>query len=145
LFAAHQSLRESYPATPESVPLIRHAVTDYAKAVGVAEHRLDDVRLAVSEAVTNVVLHAYRDGPGEVHVAARAVGGELWVLVADSGCGPHTPARSPGVGWGLALITAASDEFTLLERAEGGTEARMLFRTATEESTAASSLRPADP
>ena len=75
-----------------------------------------------------MVLHAYRDEPGEVHVTARMVDHELWVLIADDGVGLGTPALRPGLGWGLAFITDASDEFTLAERAGGGAEARIVFR-----------------
>lgn len=91
-----------------------------------ADH-LDAVRSAVSEAVSNAVMHAYRSAQGRIHVTANVTGAELWVLVADEGCGFQTEARHPGLGWGLALIAQATDEFVLAERAQGGTEARMRF------------------
>jgi anti-sigma regulatory factor (Ser/Thr protein kinase) len=94
----------------------------------VAEPQLDGVRLAVSEAISNVVLHAYADEPGNVHVTARVVDGELWILVADEGRGHNSSPARAGLGWGLAFITDAADEFALAERADGGTEARMMFR-----------------
>ncbi len=122
-------LQESHLATPDVVTPLRHAVARYARAAGIQGDQLDAVRLAVSEAVTNVVLHAYPDDEsGHVYVTARLVGDELWVLIADDGCGLGAPALRPGLGWGLALITDACDEFTVAERAEGGTEARMVFR-----------------
>lgn len=121
-------LHESYPATAEAVAPLRHAVGEYARASGVRGRQLEAVQLAASEAITNVVLHAYANDPGEVHVTARVVGDELWVLVADDGRGPSAPPLRPGLGWGLAFITDACDEFTLVERACGGTEARMVFR-----------------
>ena len=128
MIEVRESLTDSHLATPEAVAVIRRSVVDFASASGITGEKLDGVRLAVSEAVTNVVLHAYRDQPGQVHVTAHAVNSELWVLIADDGCGHNYPPKSPGLGWGLALITDACDEFTLAERAEGGTEARMLFR-----------------
>jgi anti-sigma regulatory factor (Ser/Thr protein kinase) len=118
---------ELYPATAASVPRARHELTAYASQVGVPEDQLDRIRLAVSEAVTNAVRHAYRDTSGQVHITATATDGELWVLVADEGCGHQTPAINPGLGWGLALIAEACDDFTLAERSEGGTQARMRF------------------
>ncbi|MGH3265937.1 MAG: ATP-binding protein [Trebonia sp.] len=120
-------MTETHPATRQTVRLVREAVVIYARAFGMTEERLDDVRLAVSEAVTNVVLHAYRNQPGLVHVTARVVDDDLWVLVSDDGRGAHTPPQTPGLGYGLAVITDTSDEFALLDRAEGGTEARMRF------------------
>jgi serine/threonine-protein kinase RsbW len=122
-----QSFSESRLATPEAVRVIRNSVTDYASAVGIVGSRLDDVRLVVSEAVANVVLHAYRDQSGPVHVTAQVVDNELWVLIADEGVGNNVPTQRPGLGVGLPLMTKLSDGFTLLDRAEGGTEARMRF------------------
>ncbi len=102
---------------------------------GLQGERLDGVRLAVSEAVTNVVRHAYRGERGEVHLTVRMVDNELWVLVADDGCGLSVPSADPGLGWGLAFITDACDEFTLAERAGGGAEARMVFRLPADAAT----------
>jgi nitrate/nitrite-specific signal transduction histidine kinase len=62
-----------------------------------------------------------------VHLTAQAANGELWVLITDDGCGHQTPAARPGLGMGLSLIADACAHFTLLERAEGCTEARMTF------------------
>jgi serine/threonine-protein kinase RsbW len=128
LVTVHESLSESFPATPEAVGVIRRNVSDYARALGIDGIDLDDVRVAVSEAATNVVRHAYRGEPGAVHVSASAIDDELWVLIADDGVGPNRRAKHPGLGWGLAIITDATEQFTLLERTGGGTEARMCFR-----------------
>jgi len=124
------SLSESYLATPAVVGVIRRAVAEFAGAHGVYGPQLDAVKLAVSEAVSNVVLHAYPEAPGAVHVTARALEGELWVFIDDDGRGYNNASERPGLGWGLALITDACDEFTLVERGQGGTEARMCFRLA---------------
>ena len=48
----------SAPAAAESVSQLRQAVADFAYEHGVTEPRLSDIRLAVSEAVTNAVVHA---------------------------------------------------------------------------------------
>ena len=56
------ALSESYPAVPEAVPLARRSLTSVAAAAGAAGERLEEIRLAVSEALTNAVVHAYRDG-----------------------------------------------------------------------------------
>jgi serine/threonine-protein kinase RsbW len=123
-----EELTESFLAIPSSVRLVRQAVASYARAAGITGRQLEAVRLATSEAATNSVVHAYRDGPGYVHVAAWVVDDELWILVADDGVGCNIPTASPGLGLGLAVITDSCDEFTLVERAGGGTEARLCFR-----------------
>jgi anti-sigma regulatory factor (Ser/Thr protein kinase) len=88
---------------------------------------VDSVRLAVSEAVTNVVLHAYLNRPGEVRLTVAVTEGEFWVLVTDDGRGHQTTPVSPGLGWGLALIANACQDFMVMERSGGGTELCMSF------------------
>ena len=142
VIAVGASLSESHRATPDVIPMLRHAVTDYAQSVGIEGAQLDGVRLAVSEALSNVVLHAYQHEHGYVHLTARVVGGELWVLVADDGRGQGASPIRPGLGWGLAFITDAADEFQLANRAEGGTEARMVFRLRTRHADTAAAVEP---
>src|SRR5579872_3160537 len=122
-----EGLSESYPAVASSVALARHAVSAFAMAAGVRGEQLDAVRLAVSAAVTNVVKHAYPDGPGRVEVSAAIASGELWVLIADDGCGLRADRPSRGHGLGLALIALLSDGFTIARRSSPGVELRMQF------------------
>jgi anti-sigma regulatory factor (Ser/Thr protein kinase) len=123
-----QSMRRSVAAIADAVPLLRSELTDFAARLGADAEQLQAIRLAISEAVTNAVVHAYRGGPGTVTVTAALAADELWVLVADTGCGHQAPATDPGLGWGLALIAEATDSFVVAERAGGGTELRMCFR-----------------
>ncbi len=119
------------PAVPESVGLIRHAVADLAAGAGVADEQLDAIRLAVSEAVTNTVLYAYGETGGEVHATAELAGDELWVLIADDGRGIHAGPESRGLGLGLALMSEACDDFSVVERAGDGTELQLRFKIQT--------------
>ncbi len=120
-------VRESYPAVASSIPLARRAITEWATEVGVNAARVQAIALAASEALTNVVLHAYPWRTGEIHVTARVAGNELWVLVADSGCGIHAGRNSDGLGLGFALISQMTDGFSVIERSSGGTELRLRF------------------
>ena len=121
-------LNESYPAVPEAVPLARRLVSDVAVAAGAGGERLEEIRLAVSEALTNAVLHAYRSGEaGRFQVIAAVASGELWVLVCDDGRGLHAGHESHGLGIGLSLISRLSDDFAIVNRASGGTEIQMRF------------------
>ena len=122
-------VRESFPAVAASIPLARSAVTAWAEEAGAARAQIDEIRLAVSEALTNVVLHAYPWRTGDIHVTARMAGNELWVLIADSGCGIHAGRDSEGLGIGLALISKMTDGFSVVERSSGGTELRLRFCT----------------
>lgn len=131
MLTAGETFSESYRAVPEAVAEARNALTDFAQKAGADQERLEAVRLAASEAVTNAVVHAYRLGQrGSVQVSASYVENELWVLIADAGNGLRPRADSPGLGLGLALIAQLADEFQILSRGSGGTELRLRFKLA---------------
>jgi anti-sigma regulatory factor (Ser/Thr protein kinase) len=79
------------------------------------------VSLAVTEAVANVVLHAYPTGGGDVTVTVDTVGDDLVVVVSDSGVGGHSFQSSgqAGLGLGLALIRELSTSATIAPTSEG--------------------------
>jgi anti-sigma regulatory factor (Ser/Thr protein kinase) len=99
----------------------------FAHATGATTEQVEAVRLAVSEALTNAVMHAYGANSGAVHVSASRAGDELWVLIADDGHGVESGYESPGLGMGLHLIACMADYFAMTKRSEGGTEIRMRF------------------
>ncbi|HEY3019435.1 MAG TPA: anti-sigma factor antagonist [Solirubrobacteraceae bacterium] len=118
-----------YPADPPSVSAIRHLLCDWARALGIREEVVGAIGLAVSEATTNVVVHAYADEPepGIVAVEAGLDEGVLWVKVCDKGRGMKPRPDSPGLGLGLPLIAQMTDGFEVHEAEAGGTEVRMRF------------------
>jgi serine/threonine-protein kinase RsbW/stage II sporulation protein AB (anti-sigma F factor) len=120
------------PATADAVPTLRTAVTRFALRCGVPEPPLEDMRLAVSEAVANVVMHGYRDReePGPVEVQAELADEGLRLVVADEGTGMHPRPDSPGGGFGLPLIGAVTDEFEIRAHRPTGTELCLFFRLA---------------
>lgn len=117
-------------AQPGSVAAARGTLSDFAADVGASAIQVDKVRLAVSEAVTNAVLHAYRGLPGHIHVTAALAGSELWILIADDGGGMRPEADRPGLGLGLGLISRVCDDMAIGPRSSGGTEVRILFKLA---------------
>lgn len=119
--------QRTYPAIPASVRAARQAITELGDIAGAAREQLEAIRLASSEALSNVVQHAYPRRPGPIHVTARVAGGELWVLISDDGCGFQAGRETDGLGFGLALIAHATDGFTVFERWSGGTELRLRF------------------
>lgn len=123
-----QALNLTYEAEPRSVAEARNAVAEYAAAAGASQTQLDAIRLAVSEAVTNAVVHAYRDDPGQVQLTVALAGPELWILVADEGGGMQPAARRPGLGLGLGLISQVCDDMSIVPRSAGGIEVRILFK-----------------
>jgi anti-sigma regulatory factor (Ser/Thr protein kinase) len=108
------ALEESWRAEPSAVPRARAAVVALARAAGASGDAIDDVRLAVSEAVTNVVMHAYvGEVPGPLHVKARIRGRQLAVEISDEGGGLRARPDSPGLGVGLPLIAAVTESLQL--------------------------------
>ena len=84
------------PAVPASVQRVRALAAGRVSGLG-------DVDLAVTEAATNVVVHAYRDraagdAPGVLRLAVRLEDGFLHVSVADDGVGLSPRHDSPGLG-----------------------------------------------
>lgn len=120
---------DTYPAVPQSVAAVRDGIGEFVLSVGVPAATVDAVLLAVSEAATNVVVHAYRDvdEPGLIHVEATFAAGELEVSVADDGPGLRPRSDSPGLGLGLAIIAQAAHAVELLRGGDGGLRVLMRF------------------
>jgi anti-sigma regulatory factor (Ser/Thr protein kinase) len=116
-----------YPAVPTTVAVVRGAVAAMAEGHGASPERVDSVRLAVSEAVTNAVVHAYPEGSGEVRVTAMAVREQLLVVIEDDGRGIDERTPSPGLGLGLPLIAAHTDHWILATPPHGGVQVEMRF------------------
>jgi anti-sigma regulatory factor (Ser/Thr protein kinase) len=121
------------PASAQSVAQLRQAVGDFAYEHGVPEPLLSDIRLAVSEAVTNAVVHAYRGRAHGTVIASVTMRDLVWVevRVSDDGSGMAPRNDSPGIGLGLPLIRHLSDQFEHRRPPDGvGTELWMRFRRA---------------
>ena len=81
------------------------ACATFAQEHGATADDVVDLTLAVTEAVTNSVIHAFIDrDPGTVRVAVSTAADELTVVVADNGRGMQPRADSPGLGLGLPTI-----------------------------------------
>jgi serine/threonine-protein kinase RsbW len=132
---APPEVRLTLPARPEGVAVVRQALAGMADALDFDAAVLADMKMAVSEACTNVVVHAYDDEAGTLEVEMRADEVGLTIVVRDHGGGIQPrPARSepPALGLGLPLIAALSDAFELRGSTGAGTEVRMTFSYARE-------------
>jgi len=123
-------LARSYAARPHAVGDARAAVRAWLHAAGVDALRAADVVLAVSEACSNVVMHAYAPGvDGRFRVFAEADGAHVAVAVADDGrgIGVGHPAAG-GLGLGLPLIATLADSLVVRPGPDGrGTELSIRF------------------
>jgi serine/threonine-protein kinase RsbW len=117
------------PARAENVAVIRHAFGGFAEALSVDEQTLADIKLAVTEACTNVVIHAYEDNEyGDLEVDASIDDRRLTVVIRDNGRGIVPRPDSPGLGLGLPLIATLAESLELGKDPADHTEVRMTFR-----------------
>lgn len=115
-------------ARAENIAVVRYALGGLGEAFAVPESKLSDIRLAVTEACANVVVHAYPDGHyGPMEVIASKDEDTLTVLVRDWGRGIGPRPDSPGLGLGLSLIAALADSVQLAHGEVEHTEVRMTF------------------
>lgn len=113
------------PAKAEYVGVIRLSVSGVANRMGFTYEEIEDLKVAVAEAVTNVVEHAYDDETGEVTIGMGLYEDRLEIMVSDRGesfdlkevkkeIGPYQPNESVETlregGFGLFLINALMDK-----------------------------------
>ena len=115
---------------PENIGVARRAVAQAAADAGADGLTVGDIALAVDEAMSNVVRHAYVPARGCVYVSAERDDATFAVVVRDDGRGffpgEDIPTSEEG-GFGLKLIGELTSEFTVLSRPDRGTEVHMVF------------------
>jgi anti-sigma regulatory factor (Ser/Thr protein kinase) len=127
-----EPLHRTISARAEELAPLRHDVAEYARTVGVVDPFA--VALALSETVSNAIVHAYADatdpGPVEVHAEPADEGDSLRVTVVDHGRGMRSRKDSPGIGAGLPLVSRVVKRFEITEPPGGGTRISMVFAVA---------------
>ena len=118
-----------FAAEPGILRRVRHAVAVYARAHGASDVTVDALTLAVSEAASNAIMHAFVDlAPGCVSIIAEATEGALLVRVTDDGRGMTPRTDSPGLGLGLNVMASISSSCDVGPGPAGvGTDVRMQF------------------
>ena len=115
------------PAVPERLADIRARLADWLCAAGVDQPLHGDVVLAVNEAATNSIEHAYRGRPpGRVRVDAEFDGTRLCLRVADTGAWQPPDPAPRARGRGLPMMRAVSAGVTVRSTADG-TTVEMVF------------------
>ena len=119
----------TFPAVPQSVGEARHIAMELAVRLGAESEVGDAMALCVTEAVTNAVLHAYRELPekGPVELEAVRQSGGLCIYVRDAGSGLRPNVASPGLGLGMPLMAQLAEEFEMRTASAGGTEVVLHF------------------
>jgi serine/threonine-protein kinase RsbW len=133
-------VRLSLPAHARNIAVVRRALEAIAEELALPRRLVEDMRLAVTEACTNVVRHAYQDGQAEdagamrVELLPEADGMRVIVEDRGRGLGPSPDARGPGLG--LPLIDALTSEFEVTHGADDrGSRVAMAFAPAPIEGT----------
>jgi serine/threonine-protein kinase RsbW len=133
------------PARAENVAVVRHTLGALEEVLDMDSQKLADIKLAVTEACTNVVVHAYPDGEGPMEISASIDGPTGLVLVVrDEGSGIVPRPDSPGLGLGLPLIATLSDSVELGRDKSERTEVRMTFDLSPPEERATAHSRGDD-
>jgi serine/threonine-protein kinase RsbW len=130
------AVRLTIPAKPEYIALCRLALAGMSPVGGLSSETVADLKLALTEACSNSVRHAYGyDGDGVVDIVYELHPDRVVIEVSDEGKGfvPGEQAESPEAmnesGLGIAIIRALADELELGERRDGrGSRLRMVKR-----------------
>jgi serine/threonine-protein kinase RsbW len=119
------AIRLTIPAKPEYITLCRLALTGLSRVRELSQETLGDLKLAITEACSNAVRHAYPQGGGVVEILYDLRPDRLVIEVADDGEGFEPAAEredgddlSEG-GLGIAIIRSIADEFEIESQGNG--------------------------
>jgi anti-sigma regulatory factor (Ser/Thr protein kinase) len=119
--------RLSLLARPENVAVVRHVLGVLVESMGVHRAVVEDVRLAVTEACTNVVRHAYDETPGPMEVEVNPGDDAVEVVVSDHGRGLAGSRDGGGPHLGMPLMAALADSIEVDQHAGIGSRVAMSF------------------
>ena len=114
------TVRLTIPAKAEYITLCRLALTGLSRLRALPQETLADLKLALTEACSNSIRHAYPEGGGTVEVVYELEPDRLVIEVSDSGAGFSADAHVPGSdgdlsegGLGMEIIRVIADELEL--------------------------------
>ena len=122
---------------PENVGVARLSVGAFASGLDFTLSELDEIKVAVSEAVTNAIVHGYPGTPGRVRIEAEIVDRELRLTISDWGEGiadvalARTPSYSTDperMGLGFVFMESFMDELEVASAVKEGTVVKMTKR-----------------
>lgn len=120
--------RGEFPTNVGAVRTIRDQVASVARECQIEEATVQDIRLAVSEAATNSILHGRAPADALLVVRVETCDGEICIVVADQGLGMLPRDDSPGLGLGLPIISTVSKRVEVVcPGVDGHTELHMYF------------------
>ncbi|MDO5558262.1 MAG: anti-sigma F factor [Oscillospiraceae bacterium] len=138
-------MKISFLSKSENESFSRAAVSSFIAQLDPRIDELGDIRTAVSEAVTNAIVHAYRTKPGVVTVSVKITDKRcVYIQINDRGCGIEdvekakeplftTAANEERAGLGFAVMESFMDKLTVRSRVGYGTSVSMMKKLADNE------------
>lgn len=125
-----------FDSRPENEGLARVAVAAFCTQLNPTLEEVSDLKTAVSEAVTNCIIHAYEGKVQKIEVRCRMQGRVIWVDVIDKGIGIEniskamepmftTKPEKDRSGMGFTFMEAFMDEVTVESQVGDGTTVHM--------------------
>jgi len=125
-------LKISVPGKPEYVGTVRIAIAHIAAGIGFDIEAIDDIKVAVSEACTNIICHSHNHSNFSYDVIIEREEKSLVITVKDGGVGFETdeyiepvPGETRGSGMGIFIVRALMDEVDIQSEVGVGTNIRM--------------------
>ena len=133
---AKNEMRSSFPSNSNNEAFGRAVVAAFAAQLDPTIDELSDIKTAVSEAVTNCIVHAYRDTIGMIYITAKYDDhGTLQIKIRDKGCGIadveqamqplFTTAGEERAGLGFAVMESFMDKLRVTSKLGSGTTVTM--------------------
>lgn len=129
----------SIPALSRNESFARAAISAFVSQLDPTVEELSDIKAAVSEAVTNCIVHAYadREAVGVIDITARICGQKIYIKIKDKGCGivDIQQAMQPlytskpeeeRSGLGFAVMESCCDKLTVRSTAGKGTTVTLM-------------------
>jgi anti-sigma regulatory factor (Ser/Thr protein kinase)/putative methionine-R-sulfoxide reductase with GAF domain len=113
------------PADPRILTRVRRVLRRWLRGRGAGDQDTNEITLAVSEACANAIEHAYSPTSARFNLRAFARGGEVTVIVSDTG--RWRAPRDPDRGRGLSIMRAAADSVNI-SSADHGTSIELRRR-----------------
>ncbi|OCL27002.1 anti-sigma F factor [Orenia metallireducens] len=125
----------------DNIGLARVTVASFASQLNFTLAELEEIKVAISEAVSNSIIHGYKGGVGEIDISMRVKEHQLEIIIEDQGCGIEDiktacePAYTTAdrMGLGLVFIDSFMDKFEIESKVNQGTTLKMVKVPAQEQ------------
>lgn len=132
----NNKIRLYFSSISENEAFARNAIASFILPLNPTVSELSDVKTAVSEAVTNAIVHGYPDSVGEIEIIAETLGDDLHIEISDVGVGIDnlekalepfysTRVESERSGMGFTIMKTFMDDVIVVSKLNMGTKVKM--------------------